>query len=238
MIQNRGFAVVAAPALVAALLASPVFADDALGAASPEALATRFAAAARTHDLPEVARCLAPEPRTELTAGFFASAMMVVAFSQMGAEMGGAMSDAFGDEMTEEQRAEAEAELERARARGKEIEGRLTALLEKHGIDPPSEDEAMDAEATGLEEDLAKVDQPALLADLVAFMDQLSEEGEMTATRDETEIPEEFSGLAIDGDRATAKLGDRDVELVRIDGRWYFASMEILEGDAPSIDES
>jgi len=240
MIRFRGLAPLVAPALAAALLvslATPARAGDALGAESPQALAKRFAGAASTHDLAEVARCLAPEPRTELTAGFFASAMMMVAFSQMGAEMGSAMAGAFGEEMTDEQKAEAEAELEAARARGKEVEGRLTALLEKHGIEVPDTEEAMAADDSSIEEDLADVDQPALLTDLVAFMDQLSEEGEMTSTREETVIPDELADLAIDGDRATAKLGDRDVEMVRIDGRWYFASMGILEGEAPAMDE-
>lgn len=219
------------------VLPAPVRADDALGAATPDALAKRFAGAARTRDLAEVARCLAPEPRTELTTGIFASAVMVVAFSQMGAEMGGAFSEALGEEMSDEQKAEAEAELAAARERGKEIEGRLNALLEKHGLEAPADDEGLELDESELSADLAKVDQPALLTDLVAFMDRLSEEGEMTATREATEIPDAFTDLAVDGDRATARLGDRDVELVRLDGRWYFASMAILEGEAPSMDE-
>jgi hypothetical protein len=46
----------------------------------------------------------------------------------------------------------------------------------------------------------------------------------------ESKLPEgPIEVVSVEGDRATARAGDQTVEMVRIDGRWYF---EAPKGDA------
>lgn len=104
----------------------------------------------------------------------------------------------------------------------------LDAILKKHGL----EDTQMDGKGAGPDEimkemakGLAKVkDRPQLFADLMKFL-------EKNSLQQKRFVLEKMEDLKVDGDKATAKIHMKDgkggaktdqVELRKIDGRWYF----------------
>jgi hypothetical protein len=227
------------PAVVLCLLlAAPwsAAAAEAPGAATPEALVARLQAAAESGDLVEVAACMTPDDRAEMTVGMLVVTGMMVAFSQMGGEMAEGMAegmaDAFGEgEPSGEQRAAVDAGRAEMEAKAGELEARYTAILDKHGLaermeaDPPENTGGTGTQA--MREMLAGVDDVALLGDLFGLLEEI---GEGDAMSGESKLPEgPIEVVSVEGDRATARAGDQTVEMVRIDGRWYF---EAPKGDA------
>lgn len=230
--SGRGVAVV----LVLCLLPVPGFgAAQPYGGATPEELVARMRAAAEAGDMGELMACMAPEDRKAMGGAMLMMAVMMVGFSQMGAEMGGAMAESFGGEMSEVDRAELEAEKAKAAAAAEELNAKLQAVLEEHGLagmlnadfaPGSSEDQAM-------EEALDQADMIALTESVMALLQEMQEaeggedEGGMMPDPLEGESPDwvgmEVTDYAIDGDRATARAGDETLEMVRVDGRWYFA---------------
>jgi hypothetical protein len=211
-------------------------AAEAPGAATPEALVARLQAAAESGDLVEVAACMTPDDRAEMTVGMLVVTGMMVAFSQMGGEMAEGMAegmaDAFGEgEPSGEQRAAVDAGRAEMEAKAGELEARYTAILDKHGLaermeaDPPENTGGTGTQA--MREMLAGVDDVALLGDLFGLLEEI---GEGDAMSGESKLPEgPIEVVSVEGDRATARAGDQTVEMVRIDGRWYF---EAPKGDA------
>lgn len=216
-------------AVVAALVTLPAVAAEPPGAATPQELVERMKKAAEAEDLPGMAQCLDPKSRSELTKGIYLVTTMVVAFSQMGVEMGAGMAEAMGgEEVSAEDRARQQAELDKARQEAGALRDRYNVLMKKHGMPVmPAEGEAQtepsDAE---LEAAFARLDHGDFLADAAAFIDSLpdsGEEGEESGAPSPVKIGEGvLSDLAIDGDRATARLDGEAVDFVRIDGRWFF----------------
>jgi hypothetical protein len=116
-------------------------------------------------------------------------------------------------------------------AKAGELEARYTAILDKHGLaermgaDPPENTGGTGTQA--MREMLAGVDDVALLGDLFGLLEEI---GEGDAMSGESKLPEgPIEVVSVEGDRATARAGDQTVEMVRIDGRWYF---EAPKGDA------
>lgn len=220
------------------LLAAPwsAVAAEAPGAATPEALAARLQAAAASGDLVEVASCMTPDDRAEMTVGMLVVTGMMVAFSQMGGEMAAGvaegMADAFGEgETTDEQRAAVEEGRAEMAAKTGELEARYTAILDKYGLaerlegDPP---EGVD-QAEAMRAMLAGVDDVALLGDLFGLLEGI---GEGDAMSGESKLPEgPIEVVSVEGDRATARAGDQTLGMVRIGGRWYFEAPEPDAGD-------
>jgi len=237
---ESGVGRVVAVVLVVCLLPVPGFgATQPYGGATPEELVARMRGAAEAGDMGELMACMAPEDRKAMGGAMLMMAVMMVGFSQMGAEMGGAMAEgmaeSFGGEMSEEDRAELEAEQAKAAAAAEELNAKLKAVLEQHGLAgmldegfaPGSpEDQAM-------EEALDKADMIALTESVMGLLQELQEsqgdeeEGGMMADPLEGESPDwvdlEVTDYQIDGDHATAKAGDETLEMIRVDGRWYFA---------------
>jgi plasmid stabilization system protein ParE len=217
------------PALPAAAAGEP-------GAATPEELVTRLKAAAEDDDFAEIAACIAPRDRAQMAMMMVAAAGMMVAFAQMGSEMAEGMAEGMAEAFAEEDDAAEDAEEtaeETAEAAGPEameaqvaaIAGQFEALLERHGLDeilasdPPPEGSGPEA----LEAALADVDQVALIADVMRFMQEAmpGTEGEEAA---KSPVPVgDLEDLVVDGDRATGKVGGEDAHFVRVDGRWYVA---------------
>lgn len=225
--------------LVLSLLPVPGFgASQPYGGATPEELVARMRAAAEAGDMGELMACMAPEDRKAMGGAMLMMAVMMVGFSQMGVEMGGAMAEgmteSFGGEMSEEDRAELDAEKARAAAAAEELSAKLRAVLEQHGLAglldegfaPGSpQDEAM-------EEALDQADMIALTESVMAFLQEIQEaeggeDSGMAPDQLEGESPEwldmEVTDYSIDGDHATARAGDETLEMIRVDGRWYFA---------------
>jgi hypothetical protein len=225
------------PALPAAAAGEP-------GAATPEELVTRLKAAAEDDDFAEIAACIAPRDRAQMAMMMVAAAGMMVAFAQMGSEMAEGMAEGMAEAFAEEDDAAADADEtaeetteaaadaaadaagpEAMEAQVAAIAGQFEALLERHGLDeilasdPPPEGSGPEA----LEAALADVDQVALIADVMRFMQEAmpGTEGEEAA---KSPVPVgDLVDLVVDGDRATGKVGGEDAHFVRVDGRWYVA---------------
>lgn len=256
--SGRAVAVV----LVLCLLPVPGFgASQPYGGATPEELVARMRAAAEAGDMGELMACMAPEDRKAMGGAMLMMAVMMVGFSQMGAEMGGAMaegmSEAFGGEMTEEDRAELEAQKAEAAAAAEELNAKLRAVLEKHGLAGMLDEdlESGSAEDQAMEEALDKADMIALTESVMALMGEIQEaeggeDAGMAPDPLEGESPDwvdmEVTDYSIDGDHATARAGDETLEMIRVEGRWYFApqpeeaepGMEMGTDGASAVDGS
>jgi len=209
----------------------PLHAEAGLGAATPEALVERMRQAAATRDLVEAARCLTPEARTDMTAGMFVGAMLLVEFAKQAPEIedrrmaalirdNGSL-DAAALDASAKRRAAAEIETI-------EIEEGFSALLERHGLDLP------DPSGGGLDrEEMTRrflaIDQPAFLDDLMAFMKRASDEEKASAEPKGAIDLGALAGLTIEGDHAAATLGGRPIEMVRLDDRWFFPSTDVMK---------
>ncbi len=199
------------------------------GAATPQELVKRMTAAAEKGDIAEIANCLAPQDRAELTMGMVAGVGMMVAFMGMGGDMAAGMAEGMaegmtGEEMTAEQKAEVEKGKKEAAAKAEEMQKKYETILARHKLDeimeaaPPSETpEDMAAMAAKLE----GVDQGALLAELMGMLESLGEE-KKEAVRGPVDTPKNVRDYKIEGDRATAQSDDETLEFVRVNGRWYF----------------
>ncbi len=216
------------------------------GAESPQALLERAKAAGEKQDFAELAACLAPADRAMMSMMLILSTGMMVAFGSMGTElasgMATGMAEALGGEMTAEQKAEAAAQKKKAEEQVAALQGKYEAVLAKHGIKDlmeqdtpgPAEGEDPGQAAAKL---LANVDQVALIADLVAFMndnmkDAKKEAGESEADTGPVKIPQgKLEGLKIEGDGAAGTVGGEEVRFVKIDGRWYLAMPEEKKGE-------
>lgn len=242
MIDVRRRARCAVAALLAlSVSAAPGFAaTQPYGGGTPEELVARARAAAESGDLGELMACMAPEDRKAMGGTMVMMAVMMVGFSQMGAEMGGAMaegmSEAFGgEEMSAEQKAELEAQKEEAAAAAARINEKLRAALEPHGLSglvDGTDPAPGSAEDQALEEALDNADMIALTESVMGVLDDLKEaEGDtgqgMAPDPAAEATPEwvdtEVTDYRVDGDRATAQAGEETLEMIRVDGRWYFA---------------
>ncbi len=206
---------VAAALLVSLAPALAAQAAEPPGAATPEALVARLRAAAERDDLAEVANCTAPDQRRVWATALLRRGQIMM--QMLGADEGAEPAAAKGATPAEQIEA-FKARPERI-ALPAELQAFHQAILEQHGIaarlakdGPP----AGDAAAAKL---LEGVDQGALIADLTALIDSLLD----PSRREHPQyFPDtEVGPFEIKGDRATAKCGGCQVELVRVGGRWY-----------------
>lgn len=215
-----------ATVVAAALTAFPALAADAPGGATPQELVERMKKAAEAEDLQGIAQCLTPKSRGELAKGIYLITTMVVALSQMGVEMGEGLAEAMsGEEAGAE---EARAEREKARAEATAMRERYNALVSRHGLPiiPAEGEEQAEPSDVELEAAFARLEHGTFLADAAAFLESLPDADE-SAEDGPAPSPVKIgdgvlADLAIDGDRARAKLDGEAVEFVRIDGRWFF----------------
>jgi hypothetical protein len=178
------------------------------GGDSPEQVFERMRAAVISNDRKEMAACLSPQGRAEMSGMMVMVASMVAAFSQMGAEMSGEMAEAVGA-------------TEQAPPPTEDIAANLEALLARHGLD----EAALGPPGTPMENPPKELESPELLADLMTFVDELPSDDEDDAGPGSPEgfsVPEgDLENLKVKGDQATAKIGDEPAKFVRVDGRWY-----------------
>jgi len=217
------------------LLAGSAFASQP-GADSPQALVERVKQAAEAKNLAEIANCLDPKSRTEMTQGLYMAATMVVAFSQMGLEMGAGMGEALAEDASAEDKAAHQAQLAEGRQEVDELRLRYNALVGKYGLPTiPDEGEAEPAELpeAELETLFAQIDQGAFLTDTMAFIESMPGTEEKPADESPIKIGAGvLADLVTDGDTATAMLDGEPVRFLRVDGRWYIDGSYQPESEA------
>lgn len=214
------------PAVALALslaLAAPGLAKAPPGAETPQALVERMRAAATSEDFGEMVSCLTPEARTKMSAALFAGAAMVVAFSQMGAELGESMA---GDDATAD--AEAAKKAAEARAAAAAVQARFETLLGKYDL-ATADGQAVELEGEELGRRFAGLDHGAFVTEVMALMSSLPGEHSGSSEMDAPFPVGALEDLVVEGDRASGRIGDEPVRFVRIDGRWYAEPEEETE---------
>lgn len=243
--QSRRVGRFVAAALAVWLATAPVLSAaerrEPLGGDTPQAVIARLEKAAKANDLPGIAACLTEQDRIEITSAMLLASTMMVAFAQMGSSMAEDMASAMEDsgdtppqELTAEQKkAQADNEKSRkeAQAQIKKMEDKYRQILLKHKL-PDFFAEGAESEAgpDKAAEQLKKVDQIALLEDLMAFLTELDEkEADAAKKESPVDIPEKVTDYKIDGARATAKAGNETLEFVKENGRWFLKAPEKKE---------
>jgi len=210
-----------------------------LGAESPEALARRLTAAAEAGDFGEIAACLDPGARAEMALGMVAATAMMMSFMQMGSEMAGGMAEGMGEALsgeapTPEQKAEVEKAKKEAAEKMAGLQKRFEGVLGKHGLSDLAAGAPMPGEASPEEAQkrLQGVDQVALLEDLVGVLTDLNPEAGQTM-KPSREMYAAITDVKVEGETASAKSGERTIEMVKIDGRWYLKPNQASPGGGP-----
>jgi hypothetical protein len=229
--------------LSVAIAVPPVHAATVLGADTPQALVDRMMKAGEEKNLAEMVACLEPQGRVEMSMGLVAATTMMVAFMGMGADMATGMAEATteaasGKKMSKADKAKLDKQKKEAAAKIAKSKAALSAIFKKNGL-PDFLDEKV---AATLPEDkdaamkmMNAVDHPALVADLMKFMDTFGDkkEGAETPSAPQPPLPV-TAGMTvkdykIKGDMATAKAGKEKLEFVRVDGRWLMKLPEKKE---------
>lgn len=233
-----------AVALAVCLTTSPVLSAaqrrEPPGAASPQEVVARLEAAAKANDLPGIAACLTENDRIEITTAMLLASTMMVAFAQMGSSMAEDMAASMGESEGEPQnptpeqkriQAENDKKKKETEARIKKMEDSYRKILQKHKL-PDFFDEGSGREA-GPEkaaEQLKKVDQVALLDDLMAFLTELDpEEADAAKKESPIDLPGKVTDYKVGATTATARAGDETLEFVKEKGRWYLKAPEKKE---------
>ena len=194
-----------------------VTAANAPGGESPDAVFERLRDAVINEDHCEVASCLAPQGRAQMNTMMIAVAGMVVAFSQMGSEMAAGMGEA--DQAQE------------AASATNDLQAQLEELLARNGIDDSFLEKPPGAAEGDLPEELESVD---LYADIMTFMEELPNDDDSGPDKGISAPEGDLANLEIDGDEATATIGDEPGKFVRIDGRWYVdPDLDMRPGGGP-----
>jgi hypothetical protein len=211
------------------------------GGETPQAVVDRMKKAAEAKNFAEVAACLSPKARQEMSAAMYLGATMMVAFSQMGSQMGGAMMEgmaAMGAETSEADKQKAKEQMEKTQKELGGLTDKYNAVMQKHGLPQlPKEGEAQPPEMSKEEMDkiFAKIDHPAFIAEVMAFLESMPgekklDEGGPFELKDGT-----LADLKIDGDKATGTVGGEAMNFVQVDGRWFIdADMMGGPGGAPA----
>lgn len=216
-------------------LASPAVAQTPLGAATPQDLVARLTRAAETRNLAEIAACVDPKSRTELTMGLLIGATMMIAFAGMGSEMAEGMAQAMGGEQKPADKAAADKKKARAQADLAKAKAQLSAVFKKHGLpDLMDESAALPQEEGAAEKMLARVDQPALAADLLGVMQAAGGDKMKGNEAGPIDAPKDVGDYKIAGDKATARAGAETLDFVKIDGKWFLTNLDKGKKDPAS----
>ena len=197
--------------------ARPARAGTVMGGDTPQAVVARMLKAAETKNFSEMIACLEPGSRTEVTTALLMGSTMMVAFMDMGSGMASAMGES-GGKMKPEDKAKADKE----KAKIASAKTKFSAILKKHGLPDLMDPKAPPPEKGSAEKMLVKVDQPALAADLGAFMDEFGDKKEKSESGAPVDLPKNATDYKISGDHATAKAGAETLDFVKLEGRWFF----------------
>jgi hypothetical protein len=188
----------------------------ALGAESPEAVMARLQQAARNEDLREYAACLSRDNLVEGIKEIATGILLVTAFSLLGEDL---------DESDEET----------AESAIKEKLAPLDRLLARYGL-PSMTDETAYADGSTLDSYLGNIEHAALVdlfAGVVGIWHELNDE-EGPVSEFMPAFQGELVDLVMEGDEATATVGDKPHGFVQVDGRWFLA---VVPGGTPEAVE-
>ena len=200
---------------ILALLAAPAGLQAAtMGSESPEALIERLTDALEREDFAELIRCIEPEGREAMAAMLTMIPLMMIAFASMAEMMAEDMQAAAGEEPGEPAGVSPEFA---------QLRDGFAGVLAKHGLsDLLAEEEEMDFEA--MDAVFADIDHAAYIEDVARFLSEVDPD-EDGSPREMLPLPMDeevrITDLRVDGDTATAQWADEEIEMVRIDGRWY-----------------
>ncbi|MEZ5312645.1 MAG: hypothetical protein R2862_02830 [Thermoanaerobaculia bacterium] len=187
--------------------------------------------AAADKNMSEVVACLAPEARKQMSAAMYMGATMMVAFSQMGAQMGDAMMggmESMAEGMGGKMSAEDQKKADEAKAKAAEELGKLSekynGLMKKYGLPQmPKEGEPEPAELS--KEEMDKIfngmDHGAFVTDVMAMLEAMPGDKGDNADAPFALKDGNLEGLTIDGDKASGTVAGEPVKFVKVDGRWY-----------------
>ena len=184
-----------------------------LGAESPAGVVERITLAAHNKDIRELAASIDPQQLDEMAEGLAFISAMILAFSTL------------GDEATFDTDSKAQ---------------ELNTIMTRHGL-PAMNDGSGDDEAPTLQDALAALDQVSminLIIDLASFLEELGENDEGLNNEFLPPFDGELTDLVIDGATATARVGDENVDFVRVDQRWYARMPEPPQAAADSSEAS
>ena len=183
-----------------------------LGAASPEAVLDRIRRAAERRDMFELAASIEPAGVREMAEGLAMITALTVAFS--------AMSD--GEDVAE-----------------RRISA-LDAIVSRYGL--PGMDAGGPAERASVLDALGGLEHLELVnlvTDLAGFIESMAEEEEGLNSEFLPPIEGELNNLVMDGDAASARIGEDDIDFVRVNGRWFARLPEPpASSDSAGFDES
>lgn len=213
------------------LFAQPLLAAAKIepGAATPEALVVRLEKSYADGDLVETLSCLHPDDRAEMALGLVLGVGMMVSFMSMSGELAMGMAEGMaeglsGEELDANEKAKAEAGKKELEEKGAALQKRYEAILEKHGLD-----EKMKGDGPGLNHDpqastelLKGIDTLGLSAELLGLMKEVGEDKNLEKGGPLAAANGKISDLKVTGDRGTLRAGTETIEIVKVEGRWYF----------------
>jgi hypothetical protein len=219
-----------------AAAAPPPPAPTVLGGDTPQAVVERITKASETKDFGEMVACLEPRARVEMSMALLAATTMMVAFMGMGAEMATGAVEATaegmsGKKMKPSEKAKLDKAKKEAAAKMAKMKTNLAVIFKKHGLPNFLDEKA----AAGLPEEkdaamemLGALDHPALVKDLMKFMEAFGDkkkEGAEGPSAPEAPVPIAAGVIVKDykvkKDKATAKAGKEKLEFVRVGDRWF-----------------
>lgn len=221
----------------ALLLAVPAVSAE--GGSSPEEVYQRLRTAFVEKEFSEVVLCIEPEKRPLFSLTLYIGASMFVALAasmgevmaevtgEMAVGLGEGLVEGLGGEISEQERAQMEEQAASFKAQAKattdNLEAQLQAVLDEHGLGHLTDENTEFDNSGGFtaiaNEIFGDIDHGAFAGDLLRILNQTGE-GKIdgfTSKYPDTDLTD----VVVTGRRATGKAGEKEIEFVEVDGRWY-----------------
>ena len=220
--------------LLLVVLPGSVLASGEIGAESPEAVVAKARVAYENEDFVGLAALLPPQSRLELAQYMWAQTVIVARGMQSMQDLNATLK-AIPGYYSEEEKAKLAAEMAKFGLFG-ELKKSVEELAKKHGL--PILDELQAAKMMG--EDpaawLAKVDLDGMIRDFSPHMGTI---GQALSTWSEVgwDLSAKLQRLEIKGNRAHGKLGQADVEFIKLGGRWFFSKLPPTPSNLEALED-
>lgn len=208
--------------LLMVVMPGAVLAAGEPGAESPEAVVAKARVAYEKEDFGGLAALLTPESRLELAQYMWAQTVIVASSIPSMQELVSTMKEIPGV-YTEEEQANLAAEMAKF-GLFDELNKKVEELAKKHGL--PILDAVQAAKMMGEDPaaSLAKVDVDGMIRDFSPLMGTIGQ-GLSTWSDIGWDLSAKLKRLEIKGDRAHGKLGQADVDFIKLGERWFFSKL-------------